>query len=329
MSKWNKVLGLGGIGTGIIFQMSEDLTLGRNESRLATLTDAKDYCKQHIILHYISVLAGDIVSVYPIGMVGDDAQGNYLIDKMVSVGMNTSNITKLKDSHTMFSVCLQYPDKSGCNITSENSACNFVSKDFCSEIVSKLADHQSIFVIAPEIPLETRMFALKQASELKAFTVFSASSVELDVLTDLDIYKQCNLVSINEDEAKALSGKEYQNINDLALKCAEKLCSVNPEIMLCITFGKNGCFSYYNGVYQFLKAIPPKVVENTGGAGDAFLGGVISGLILGLPFQAEGDHLSAVSLGSLVASLSVESPQSIADNVSWEIIKSRSKIKYR
>ena len=55
---YNHIVGTGGIGSGIFFSLEGDHTLGRNESRMGRLEAFRDYCKQHIIMHYIAVLMG-------------------------------------------------------------------------------------------------------------------------------------------------------------------------------------------------------------------------------------------------------------------------------
>ena len=52
--KYDYIVGTGGIGKGVLFQFTDNTTLGRNESRLAELTETRDFCKLHIILHYIA-----------------------------------------------------------------------------------------------------------------------------------------------------------------------------------------------------------------------------------------------------------------------------------
>jgi len=39
------VVGTGGIGSGVLFKLNGGHTLGRNESRLAELTNYRDYCR--------------------------------------------------------------------------------------------------------------------------------------------------------------------------------------------------------------------------------------------------------------------------------------------
>src|SRR6476469_7306595 len=93
---YDHIVGTGGIGSGIFFLLHGNETFGRNESRMAQLLPYKDYCKQHIILHYISVLLGaqqeGAFQIYPIGKVGNDAPGKILLHQMKATGMDTSHV---------------------------------------------------------------------------------------------------------------------------------------------------------------------------------------------------------------------------------------------
>src|SRR4051812_49211144 len=114
--KYNHIVGTGGIGAGMLFRLKGNHTLGRNESRMAALLPCRDFCKQHIILHYISVLLGTKTGdflVFPIGKVGNDAIGKELVEMVENVGMNTKYVSISAESNTLFSVCYQYPDNTG------------------------------------------------------------------------------------------------------------------------------------------------------------------------------------------------------------------------
>src|SRR5205085_11969697 len=120
-------------------------TIGRNESRMATLLPYKDFCKQHIIMHYIAILLGAKTDgefqCYPIGKVGNDDIGKSLLSMMKVAGMDIANVGISDNLSTLFSVCYQYPDHSGGNITTNESASSLVSpgnisnffKDFKSD----------------------------------------------------------------------------------------------------------------------------------------------------------------------------------------------------
>ncbi|HEX6907174.1 MAG TPA: hypothetical protein VF154_11240, partial [Terriglobales bacterium] len=46
---YRRLIGIGGIGSGIFFALDGEHTLGREESRLGKLLEVRDYCKLHII----------------------------------------------------------------------------------------------------------------------------------------------------------------------------------------------------------------------------------------------------------------------------------------
>lgn len=317
--RWDKVTGVGGIGTGIIFEMEGDATLTRNESRLALLTDARDYCKLHITLHYIARLNKG-VQVFPIGLVGDDAAGNALIEKMRDAGMDLSFVEKTGKAPTMTSVCIQYPDKSGGNITSSNSACESVTPEFCLERARRVLGKSTLAVLVPEVPMASRIAMLRASKQAGAFASFSASCAELAEIKDSGILALPDLISVNEDEAAVLAGCDADDIEGTLRGCVEYLTTLNPNMMICVTLGSHGCFACQASQQLRLPPFKAGRVVNTGGAGDAFHAGVLTGLAYGLPFISS-DGCCAVSLGNTMGVLSVASPHSIADEIDLELLR--------
>jgi hypothetical protein len=126
-SAWG-MLGVGGIGSGTFFQLNGEHTLGREESRSGHFIDRRDYCKLHIISHYVKVLLGEKIDVLPIGKVGDDEAGQRLIKEMGSAGLDLRHIQAVPGMQTMYSFCFLYPDGSGGNLTTDNSACDHVGE---------------------------------------------------------------------------------------------------------------------------------------------------------------------------------------------------------
>ena len=70
-SPYQQLLGVGGIGTGILFALEGNHTLGREESRPGQLLDVRDYCKLHIIIHYVARLLGLPVPTDPLPRLAD------------------------------------------------------------------------------------------------------------------------------------------------------------------------------------------------------------------------------------------------------------------
>lgn len=321
---YNHIIATGGIGSGIFFSMSSNHTIGRNESRMGTLLPYKDFCKQHIIMHYIAVLLGAEINgkfqSFPIGKVGDDGIGRALIENMKNAGMDTQHVTVCDNTSTLFSVCFQYPDNEGGNITSENSASSKVTPDDISLFFRdfKLPGDHEIILAAPEVPLPTRLKLLEYGRQRGSLNVASLLSSEVNDFESMHGFERTDILSINIDEARSVVQMFEDAVESKIIidTCINKLKDINPGIAILITDGANGNYCYSNNYLRFTP-VPKVEVISTAGAGDAFLAGTIAGLCCGLPLSKGVNDTnassteSAVELGTLLASLSVISPDTI------------------
>jgi len=320
----DKVFGTGGIGAGMFFLMEGNHTFGHDESRLAFLTDYRDYCKQHIILHYIAKLTKNI-KTFAIGKVGKDEQGEKLIKQMQNAGILTEYVEATDQARTMLSICFQYPDGSGGNITTSNSACNQVTPEYIAKC-SMQVDRNSVIVAVPEVPLDSRIRLLRIGRERGAFNTASILSGEIEEFEQKKGYALCDFLAVNIDEAKAIS-KTEGSLESIVTATAGIVERYSPNIKLVITAGKHGAYTFENGNLEQIHIIDVPVVS-TAGAGDALFAGTITGLLSGMPFQkGRNDHYfaetsleSAVELGTIISTFSVMSPDTIAEKVTRENI---------
>jgi ribokinase len=109
--RYTGIIGTGGIGSGKFFRLNGNHSLGREESRSGQFLDIHDYCKQHIILHYVRVLLGPRFPVIPIGRVGDDDIGNDLVREMKAAGLKMDFVERVPGLST-YLFCFSYPDNS-------------------------------------------------------------------------------------------------------------------------------------------------------------------------------------------------------------------------
>jgi sugar/nucleoside kinase (ribokinase family) len=129
-----------------------------------------------------------------------------------------------------------------------------------------------------------------------------------------------DILSINIDEARSIALLNDEGISSKAVVnvCLEKLLAINATISVLITDGANGSYCYTDNCLQHIPALNTHAIS-TAGAGDAFLAGTITGICCGLPLLKGGDDaffaetplVSAVELGTLLASLSVTSCHTI------------------
>jgi len=306
--KYTGIVGTGGLGSGKFFELNGNDTLGREESRSGHFKDIKDYCKQHIILHYIKVLLGNTFTVVPVGKIGNDETGNGLFIEMSEVGFDLQFVEKVPGVSTLFSFCFYYPDGSGGNFTTDNSASALVDAGCVNQAlpaIKKLAK-KGIVMAAPEVPLDARYRLLKLGRQHQLFCAGSFTSEEIVHAYKGGVIELMDLIAINMDEAAALSGLALAQTAP-ALIVSEtiiKLLKKNKNLLISITGGKGGSWCWDGSVINHFQAIS-SMVKSTAGAGDAFFSGLLCGIATELSF------FEAQQLATLVAGLSVTSPHTI------------------
>jgi sugar/nucleoside kinase (ribokinase family) len=318
-------VGVGGIGTGTFFALEGGHDLGRNESRPARLLDVRDYCKLHIIAHYPAVLlgaqpSGEPFHVVPIGKVGQDDAGRRLRGEMEGAGMDLRLVGDVAGRPTLQSVCFQYPDGSGGNITTRDSAAATLSTADV-EAAAALLDPRAIALAAPEAPLEARRDLLRLAGPRGSLRVAGLATAEVLEASRLGFFADVDLLALNQDEAAALAQMPFDlgSPRQFLDACVGRLNAANPAMRVTVTAGRNGAFGFEKGRWTHVPTVEVPVAS-TAGAGDALLGGVLAALAVGAPFTAEGrvsrsladrPIASALEFGVLLSALKVTSPHTI------------------
>lgn len=326
LTGFTQVVGVGGIGTGTLIALHENHTLGRNESRMGEWIDARDYCKLHIVEHYIAVLldskaAPDNFKVFAVGNIGNDTDGATLISEMANVGIDTRYVRIEAERPTLFSFAFFYPDKSGGNITASNSAACQLSNDQLAECRKQMqmAGRRGIALCLPEVPLDARKEFLGIATECENYRVASFTAEEINKARH--IMEQVDLLAVNYEEAIAFTGGDTNDHNEQQL--LDAICKtaneLNPSMKMIVSTGAAGARVLENGMWSKHNAIPVEAVA-TAGAGDAMLAGVIAGLVAGLPLVGTSTGAaracSAINLGLVLAAFSITSPHTIHPGVS-------------
>ena len=327
---FRRLVGVGGIGAGIFFALEGNHDLGRNESRPGRLLDVRDYCKLHIVAHYPAVLLGargegGRFHVLPVGKVGKDETGRRLRAEMESAGMDVRFVDAVPDHPTLLSVCFQYPDGSGGNVTTIGSAAALVS-DRDVDLAERWLSPATIALAAPEVPLAVRRHLLRRAGEKGALRAASLTTAEIPEARETGLLSLVDLLALNQDEAAALAGAPWPagEPKPFLDRCADALRASQPTMRAVVTAGAGGAYAFDGAAWTHVPALPVPVVS-TAGAGDALLGALLAGLAAGLPFApTPGSRASlterplacALDLGALVAAFKVTSPHTIPPGVS-------------
>jgi sugar/nucleoside kinase (ribokinase family) len=114
----------------------------------------------------------------------------------------------------------------------------------------------------------------------------------------LDVMKRVDVITINDEEARQLSG-EYSLV-----KAAAKIHTMGPKYVV-IKKGEHGALLFHDKDVFFAPALPLEEVFDPTGAGDTFAGG-FSGFIAQSENISFGNMKNAIVYGSNLASFCVE-----------------------
>ncbi len=326
--RYHAMLGVGGIGSGAFFMLDGEHTLGREESRSGHFIDRRDYCKLHIISHYVKTLLGEEFHTLPIGKVGDDEAGQRLLKEMKATGLDLRYVQVIPGVQTLYSFCFIYPDGSGGNLTTNNSACDRVGVDDITPAEADFARYRSsgIALAAPEVPLPARLKILQLGTKYDFWRVAAFNSAEIHPAMQMGLLAETDLLAMNRDEAVAVAGIQSRSdtapLQPIVEAALARLRQINPDLQVLITAGKDGSWSWDGENIRRVPAFPVETVS-TAGAGDAFLAGVIAGKVAGLSLG------EAQELGTLVAAHAVTSPHTIdprIDRQSLHTLADRNKL---
>jgi len=315
---YHALIGVGGIGAGRFFALKGNHTLGREESRAGHFLASRDYCKLHIISHYIKTLLGPSFAAILIGQVGDDEIGRQLLEEMKQTGLDTRYVRVCPDAQTLYSICFTYPDGAGGNLTTDDSACMHVQ---AAHVVEAEPDFirfagRGVVLAAPEVPLPAREKLLQLGTAHRFLRVASFVSAEMPTVLESNLLRLVDLLAINVDEAAAAleMDRDQAEPEEIVQAAVQQLSALYPDLRLSITAGRRGSWSWDGEALTHVPALPAEAVS-TAGAGDAHLAGVIVGLCAGLKLN------QAQELGTLVAALSVTSPHTIHPEIERESLR--------
>jgi len=263
---------------------------------------------------------GGPIEVLPVGKVGKDETGLRLRAEMEKAGMDVRFVYAVPGHPTLLSVCFQYPDGSGGNVTTTGSAAALVSERDV-DLAERWLSPDTIALAVPEAPLAVRRHLLRRAGEKGALRVASLTTTEVPEARRTGLLSELDLLALNEDEAAALVGEPWPVDEPMPFldRCVDALRESQATMRAVITAGPRGAFALDGAAWTHVPALPVPVVS-TAGAGDALLGGLLAGLAAGLPFTeakaggaslAERPLASAFDLGTLVAAFKITSPHTI------------------
>jgi sugar/nucleoside kinase (ribokinase family) len=229
-----------------------------------------------------------------VSVVGDDFPQEHL-DLLTSKNIDISGIEIVKGGKTFFWSGLYHNDLNSRDtlVTELN-----VLADFQPKVPQNFKD-SDIVMLGNLHPL-VQSSILDQLEKKPKLVVLDTMNFWMDCALPelLDVIKRVDVITINDEEARQLSG-EYSLV-----KAAAKIQEMGPKYVV-IKKGEHGALLFHNREVFFAPALPLEDVFDPTGAGDTFAGG-FSGFIAQSENISFGNMKNAIIYGSNLASFCVE-----------------------
>jgi len=229
-----------------------------------------------------------------VSVVGDDFPQEYL-DLLTERNIDISGIEIVKGGKTFFWSGLYHNDLNSRDtlVTELNVLADFQPK------VPQDYKNAEIVMLGNLHPL-VQSSVLDQMETKPKLVVLDTMNFWMDCALPelLDIVKRVDVITINDEEARQLSG-EYSLV-----KAAAKIHTMGPKYVV-IKKGEHGALLFHNKEIFFAPALPLEDVFDPTGAGDTFAGG-FAGFITQSENVSFDNMKKAVIYGSNLASFCVE-----------------------
>ncbi|WP_276379169.1 PfkB family carbohydrate kinase [Flavobacterium sp. H4147] len=229
-----------------------------------------------------------------VSVVGDDFPQEHL-DLLTSKNIDISGIEIVKGGKTFFWSGLYHNDLNSRDtlVTELN-----VLADFQPKVPQNYKD-ADVVMLGNLHPL-VQSSVLDQLEKKPKLVVLDTMNFWMDCALPelLDVIKRVDVITINDEEARQLSG-EYSLV-----KAAAKIQDLGPKYVV-IKKGEHGALLFHNREVFFAPALPLEDVFDPTGAGDTFAGG-FSGFIAQSENISFGNMKNAIIYGSNLASFCVE-----------------------
>ncbi|WP_396168427.1 PfkB family carbohydrate kinase [Flavobacterium sp.] len=229
-----------------------------------------------------------------VSVVGEDFPQEYL-DLLTARNIDISGIEIVKGGKTFFWSGKYHNDLNSRDtlITELN-----VLADFNPVVPQEFKDAE-IVMLGNLHPL-VQSGVLNQMTSTPKLVVLDTMNFWMDCALPelLDVIKRVDVITINDEEARQLSG-EYSLV-----KAAAKIHAMGPKYVV-IKKGEHGALLFHNKEVFFAPALPLEEVFDPTGAGDTFAGG-FSGYIAQSENISFNNLKNAIIQGSNLASFCVE-----------------------
>lgn len=254
------------------------------------------------------------VTTVLLSAVGDDDEGERILDHCEMQGVDCSRVRIIEGQRTCTHLSLLRPDGELAVGVTDFEIMKQVDSRYLRENVDLISDADLVVIDATlsEDALAT-LFELTEAYSVRVCADPTTPSLAPRLRPYLP---QLYLVAPNAGETAALCElSEPVSERETALAAARHLVSQGVYIAV-VTMGAGGLAYADGGGAGFIRAVHTHVVDPTG-AGDALTGAVIFGLLNDVPLD------EAMRLGVTAAALTLQSGETVAPDLTQELLYDR------
>lgn len=232
-----------------------------------------------------------------IGGVGADGFGSELLTLMQREGVDTSQIVRNPQAAT--GVALIIVDPNGHNTMIVVPGANGALQK--EAVLSSLDQFSEVKLLVTqfEVNMDVVWAGIAWAKEHRVPIILNAAPARL---TPPEAFRGIDYLVVNEQEAECLAGQPVPN-PEAALAVAEKMAGWGTGAVI-VTLGGQGSVVWVDGAAEHIPAYPVNVVDSTA-AGDAFVGGLATALLLQAPvieavrYASAAGALATTRLGAM------------------------------
>jgi sugar/nucleoside kinase (ribokinase family) len=240
-----------------------------------------------------------------LGLAGEDAYGDFMLDGMRAFGIDTARVLRTRDVNTGVTVNLIH-DRTRSQVTYPGTIAAFDGDAVSDDVLDGFA-HVHFAGPYQQVRFMPHIARLLQAARSRGLTTsLDPQWDQLEKWACMDVWMPLlDYLFLNEDEARSISGQDSLE-SALPVLVGRTACPV-------IKAGRAGALLFVNGRVRRFPTYRAEVRDTTG-AGDSFDAGWLYACIeRGLPLEESADFANAVAARSCLFSGGVNARSTCAD----------------
>ena len=227
------------------------------------------------------------------GKIGDDDTGKILLEEFHKYSLDISHVEVVKDKNSMF--CWILVDEQGeRSITMFPNVLNeLTAEDVRIKHGDFIRSAKILMVEACVMPLAPMIEAMKIANEAGVKVVFDMDVTLKDILiTDMGSEADLREAIMRSDVFIPCKAAAAELLGTTDIKGSISRLQVKKSQIIAVTLGDKGCMIYADDRVREIPGFKVNVVDTTG-AGDAFHGGFVYGLLNNFSIEKTGEFSNA------------------------------------